>query len=169
MAERPSGYGGQGFSLRGEKGRFALPPIFRNTITEASGQRVLCLAKHDRWPCLAAFGSDRPATFEDLLDREEEKALRLGRDFDRELRSLQLWSFTEIPFDSSGRFVMPETLAELGEIGDRIYFQGIGSFFTLWNPDLLDTMGPGFEGAQAYCRKAVADAESKGQGKGERK
>lgn len=162
MAKGPTGYGGQGFSLRGEKGRFVLPPAFRNTIAETSGTRVLCLAKHDRWPCLSAFGTDRPATFEDQLDREEEKAIRLNHDFDRELRSLQLWSFTEIPFDASGRFVMPDTLAELGEIGEQIYFQGIGPFFTLWNPEKLETMGAGFEGAQAYCRKAVADATAKG-------
>lgn len=162
MADRPNGYGGQGFSLRGEKGRFVLPPTFRNAIFEGSGSRVLCLVKHDRWPCLAAFGPDRPASFEDLLDREEEKAIRLGQHYDRELRSLQLWSFTEIPFDASGRFVMPDTMSELGRIDERIYFQGIGAFFTLWNPDLLETMGPGFEGAQAFCRKAVADAEARG-------
>ena len=164
MADRPagSGYGGQGFSLRGEKGRFVLPPAFRNTIAETSGTRVLCLAKHDRWPCLTAFGTDRPATFEDQIDREEEKAIRLGQEFDRELRALQLWSFQEIPFDASGRFVMPDTMSELGRIEDSIYFQGIGAFFTLWNPALLETMGPGFEGAQAYSRKAVADAGAKG-------
>ena len=86
----------------------------------------------------------------------------MGHDFDRELRSLQLWSFTEIPFDASGRFVMPDTLSELGEIGEQIYFQGIGPFFTLWNPERLETMGAGFEGAQAYCRKAVADAQARG-------
>ena len=161
MAERPTGYGGQGFSPRGDKGRFVLPPAFRNAITELSGQRVLCLAKHDRWPCLSAFGTDRPATFEDQLDREEEKAIRLNHEFDRELRSMQLWSFTEVPFDASGRFVMPDTMSELGRLDDRIYFQGIGPFFTLWNPDLLETMGAGFEGAQAYCRKALADAEAR--------
>jgi len=162
VGKGPTGYGGQGFSLRGEKGRFVLPPAFRNTIAETSSERVLCLAKHDRWPCLSAFGTDRPASFEDQLDREEEKAIRMGQDFDRELRSLQLWSFTEIPFDASGRFVMPDTLSELGDIGEQIYFQGIGPFFTLWNPERLETMGPGFEGAQAYCRKAVADATAKG-------
>ena len=162
MAERPIGYGGQGFSLRGEKSRFVLPPAFRNTILETSGARIMCLAKHDRWPCLTAFGTDRPARFEEQIDREEEKALRLNKDFDRELRAMQLWSFSEVPFDASGRFVMPETMSELGGLEDGIYFQGIGAFFTLWNPDLLETMGEGFEGAKAYCRKAVAEAEAKG-------
>ncbi len=162
MAERPTGYGGQGFSARGDKGRFVLPPAFRHAISEMSGERVMCLAKHDRWPCLTAFGKDRPARFEEQLDREEEKAIRLGRDFDRELRSMQLWSFTEVPFDQSGRFVMPETMSELGRLEDSIYFQGIGAFFTLWNPAELETMGEGFEGAQAYCRSALSEADAKG-------
>ena len=162
MVERPTGYGGQGFSARGDKGRFVLPPAFRHTITEMSDERVLCLAKHDRWPCLSAFGKDRPSRFEEQLDREEEKAIRLGHDFDRELRSMQLWSFCEVPFDQSGRFVMPETMSELGGLDDAIYFQGIGTFFTLWDPVALEQMGPGFEGAQAYCRSVIAEAGAKG-------
>ena len=166
MAQLPAGYGGQGFSLRGEKGRYVLPPAFRNAISDLSGERVLCLSRHDRWPCLSGFGLDRPATFEELLDREEERATRLGQDFDRELRSMNLWNFEQVPFDSSGRFVLPDTLAELGGLGDGIYFQGVGSFLTLWDPARLYAMGAGFEGPQAYCRKTAADAATKAKGKG---
>lgn len=169
MAQSSAGYGGQGFSLRGEKGRFVLPPTFRNKITELSDQRVLCLARHSRWPCLTAFGTERPGKFEDELDREEIKSTKLGKEFDRELASLQLWSFTEIPFDASGRFIMPDTLSQLGKIEGEVYFQGIGPSFTLWNPAQLQGMGAGFEGAQAYCAdmaaKIAKGAKAKGGGK----
>lgn len=166
VAQGPTGYGGQGFSLRGEKSRYVLPPAFRKAITDNSDQRVLCLARHDRWPCLSGFGLDRPDTFEALLDKEEDRATRLGQDFDRELRSMNLWNFEQVPFDSSGRFVLPDTLAELGGLGNSIYFQGIGPFLTLWDPARLYAMGTGFEGPQAYCRKAEADAAGKAKGKG---
>lgn len=157
-----SGYSGQGFSPRGEKGRYVLPPAFRNAIAPAKDDpRTLCLAKHDRWNCLTGFGLARTETFETLLDREEEAALRLGREFDRELRSTQLWTFSEIPFDASGRFVMPEHLAELCDIGGAICFLGGGQFFTLWAPDQLYKMGEGWEGQQAVCRKLEADAKGK--------
>ena len=44
-------------------------------------------------------------------------------------------------------------------IGD-VFFQGAGSFFTLWHPDELYRMGEGWESAQAACR-ALADEAGK--------
>ena len=162
----PSGYSGQGFSLRGEKGRYVLPPAFRNAIAPGdSSPRTLCLAKHDRWNCLTGFGLDRTASFEGQIDREEDNAVRLGKDFDRELRSIQLWNFSEVPFDASGRFVMPDHLAELCSIEDGICFLGGGRFFTLWSPRQLYAMGQGWEGQQAVCRKLESDAGAKGKRK----
>lgn len=165
-AKAASGYSGQGFSPRGEKGRYVLPPAFRNAIApEAGDDRTLCIAKHDRWNCLIGFGLARTQLFEAQLDREEDNAVRMNREFDRELRSTQLWTFSEIPFDASGRFVMPEHLADLCEIDQGICFLGGGQFFTLWAPDQLYAMGAGWEGQQAVCRKLEADAAAKGKRK----
>ena len=169
VGDKPTFYSGQGYSLRGEKGRYVLPPALRNAITDAGDDRILCIAKHDRWPCLVGFGPSRKDDFYAQIDREEEAALRLGRDFDREMRLMQLSTFTEIPFDASGRFILPEHLGELGMLSDAIYFQGAGQFLTLWDPKTLATMGQGWEGAQAICRKLASDAQSKGKKKGGRK
>jgi MraZ protein len=159
VAERAIGYSGQGFSLRGEKNRLALPAAFRKAVTASSGdERLLCLAKHDRWKCLTGFGVSRTNSFESYLDREEERATRLGRDFDRDLRSMQLWGFEKVPFDASGRFVLPDHLAELGNLGDEVFFHGAGEFFTLWSPAELDAMGEGWDGPRAACRKLARDA-----------
>ena len=71
VASRPFIYRGQGFSLRGEKGRFVLPPSFRKVIRESSeDQRVLCVAKHDRFDCLTGFGLSRLDRLGEELDRE---------------------------------------------------------------------------------------------------
>lgn len=164
MADRPAGYRGQGFSLRGEKGRFVLPPQFRKTMADHGDERVLCLARHEKYPCLVAFGLSRTDGFEALLDKEEEAAIRRGQDYDRDLRSMQLWGFSEIPFDASGRFILPDHLAELGGLSEAIYFQGGGQFLTLWDPATLFAMGAGWEGAQAACRTLAAET-----GKGRRK
>jgi MraZ protein len=158
VAKGVSGYSGQGFSPRGEKGRYVLPPAFRNAIGDP---RTLCLAKHDRWNCLTGFGLARTDAVDAQIDREEESALRLGKEFDRELRSIQLWTFSEVPFDASGRFILPEHLAELCDIDDAICFLGGGPFFTLWAPKQLYRMGQGWEGQQAMCRKLEADAKGK--------
>lgn len=161
-AKTVSGYSGQGLSPRGEKGRYVLPPAFRNAIAPtATDARTLCLARHDRWNCLTGFGLARTDSFEAQIDREEESALRLNREFDRELRAVQLWTFSEIPFDASGRFVMPDHLGELCAINDAICFLGGGQFFTLWAPKQLYKMGHGWDGQQAVCRKLEADASAK--------
>ncbi|MBW8784056.1 MAG: division/cell wall cluster transcriptional repressor MraZ [Novosphingobium sp.] len=142
------------------KGRFVLPPQFRKCVRESSGgTRVLCLAKHDRWTCLTGFGLSRRGEFAAQLDREEAIATQAGREFDRDLRAMQLYGFTEVPFDDSGRFIMPDHLLELGGIDGSLFFQGAGTFFTLWNPGQLGKMGAGWEGAQAACANLARDAE----------
>jgi hypothetical protein len=94
VAERPFSFHGVGFSLRGEKGRFVLPPSFRKLVKDASaGGRTLCLAKHERWPCLTGFGLSRLDDFYVQLDREETAALARGAEYDRDLRMGQLFGF----------------------------------------------------------------------------
>ncbi|MFA7587918.1 MAG: division/cell wall cluster transcriptional repressor MraZ [Novosphingobium sp.] len=156
-------YSGQGFSLRGDKGRFVLPPQFRKTIRESSGAKTLCLIKHERWNCLTGFGLSRVNDFEAQLDKELEIALRTGKEFDRDLRSMQLYGFVEVPFDDSGRFVMPDHLAGLAGIADQLYIQGGGAFFTLWDPQALEAMGAGWEQQVASCRTLAKDTLAKGR------
>ena len=158
-------YSGQGFSLRGEKGRFVLPPAFRKAVTESSDGKTLCLAKHERWNCLTGFGLSRRAELNALIAHEERVAIDRGQDYDGDTRRIQLFGFAELPFDSSGRFVMPDHIAGLGSLDESIFFSGAGSFFTLWNPEELYRMGPGWEGAQAACRALAAENSAKGKGK----
>lgn len=165
-ASEPFGYAGQDFSLKGEKGRFVLPPPFRKDVTLASeGANILCLAKHPRWTCLTGFGTARTKGFEAELDREDERAMRLGRDFDRDVRSGQLWTFTRVPFDDSGRFLIPEKLIGVANIADQLYFRGGSPFFTIWNPDELAKMGTGWESDQAACAIMQRDAAAKARRK----
>lgn len=171
MPEAFQGYFGQAFTLlnvSGVKGRHVLPPAFRNPVKASSGGNVLCLTAHDRWDCLVGFGLSRQAEFEALLDREEESAHKFGRDFDRDTRAIQLHSFAQMPFDDSGRFIMPDYLQELGFISDRLFFQGAGAFFTVWNPAKLYEMGKDMAVPKAACRALEKEATS-GSGKGKKK
>ena len=86
-------YSGQDFSPRGEKGRYVLPTEFRKAVIESSGGKVLCLAKHERWKCLTAFGLSREHELNAQLLHEEERAIRLTRDFDVDLRRIQLRAY----------------------------------------------------------------------------
>lgn len=159
-----AGYSGQAFSPAGDKGRFVLPPAFRKAVKESSGgNRTLCLAAHDRFDCLVGFGLSRIEKLHAQLDNEEERAIRLGQTaFDREVRAQQLFGFEQLPFDDSGRFVMPEHLRDLGKVADGLYFQGAGDFFFVWNPDELARMDAGWKSAQASCAKLIAAARKGG-------
>ncbi len=155
------GYSGQAFSPAGDKNRFVLPPLFRKAVKESSQGRVLCLAKHERWNCLIGFGQSRKQELDDQLDREEERAIRRDMDFDRDMRAMQLFGFSEVSFDDSGRFIMPEHLRGLARIESGLYFQGAGRFFTIWNPDELAQMGEQWESAQAACASLLAEAKAR--------
>lgn len=151
-AGKPVAFSGQGFSLLGEKGRFVLPPDFRKAVRDSGhGERILCLAKHPRWKCLTGFGLGRVAEFEDELDREERISLERGQDFDRDQRAQQLYGFARVPFDDSGRFILPERFFKLGALADAAFFQGGGKQFTIWSPDELAKLGNGWEDAQEAC------------------
>ena len=162
MADRPFSFHGIGFSSRGEKDRFVLPPTFRKLVRDASlGSRILCLAKHDRWPCLTAFGTTRGDDLDAQVDKEEAAALTRGVEFDRELRLAHLASYVDVPFDDSGRFVFPDYLAKLAGLGDDAFFNGNGPFFTIWDPTALAGMGEGWAAMQAACNALADDAKGK--------
>ncbi|WP_370179256.1 division/cell wall cluster transcriptional repressor MraZ [Alteriqipengyuania sp.] len=165
MSETFQGYSGQAFSLRSEKGRFTLPPAFRNAVKLSTEDRRLCLTLHDKWNCLVGFGTKRVDDFEAILDKEEESAYKFGRDFDRDTRATQLNSFETMPFDDSGRFILPEFLRDIGGIDDALFFQGGGRFFTVWNPARLYEMGPEMAMPKAACRALEKDAREKGRKK----
>lgn len=158
-----AGYSGQAYSPAGDKGRFVLPPLFRKAVKDSSDGRVLCLMKHPTWNCLVGFGLSRKDELEDQLDREEDRATALNKDFDRDTRASQLFGFQEMPFDDSGRFVMPDHLRSLANIEEGLYFQGGGRFFTLWNPAELAKMGDDWAGAKAACDSFLNDAKGKGK------
>lgn len=155
------GYNGQAYSPSGDKGRFVLPPAFRKAVKDNSGgSRTLCLAAHGRFDCLIGFGTARIDKLSEQLDREEERAIRLGdANFDRDVRAGQLFGYEQLPFDDSGRFIMPEHLRDLGKVGDGLYFQGAGDFFFVWSPAELAQMGPEWKSAQAACAKLIAAAK----------
>ncbi|QGN55565.1 division/cell wall cluster transcriptional repressor MraZ [Novosphingobium sp. Gsoil 351] len=162
MTDRPYSFHGVGFSSRGEKGRFVLPPTFRKAVKEASGNaRILCLNKHDRWPCLTGFGTSRRDFIPDQVDKEEAAAVARGAEFDRDLRFGQLSGFIDVPFDESGRFVFPDYLATLAGLDGAAFYNGNGPFFTIWNPAALAKMGAGFEAMQAACNALADEARGK--------
>ncbi|MDE1466957.1 division/cell wall cluster transcriptional repressor MraZ [Aurantiacibacter sp. D1-12] len=169
MAQRPTGYRGQGFSLRGEKDRFVLPPLFRKVFAELGDEGTLCVAKDPDFPCLRVFGLSRTDMFEDILDKEEENAVRRNLDYNRTVRSTKMWVFTEVPYDKSGRFTLPPKFCKVGGISDNICFLGGGNFITLWDLDALKGAGEDWEDQYELCLAEAEEARTKAAAKAARK
>ena len=101
------------------------------------GDKTLCLQLHPELACIVAFGLSRESELDAQIDKEEENALRRGESFNRQVRSSQLFGFLKVPFDDSGRFVLPPRFVKGANIADRLYFQGAGPEFLIFNPDEL--------------------------------
>jgi MraZ protein len=71
-----------------------------------------------------------------------------------------------VPFDESGRFVLPDHLAGMADLDGAAFFNGNGRFFTIWSPDRLAAMGSGFEQLQRGCEALAKEADA---GRGRRK
>ena len=156
-----TGLWGQAYSPMGEKGRFVLPTFARKKIRESSSKRTLCLAQDNALPCLIGFGLGRVAGFEAQLDAEEDRAVRRNVPFNRTTRAAQLYGFTEIGFDDSGRFILPEHLVILSGVEDGLYFHGAGGFMTVWTPARLAAMGDDWLQAKVTCQGMVEAARAK--------
>lgn len=166
MSGSPAEYWGKGFSPRGDKNRFVLPPDFRNTVKDASGgDRVLCLDKHQELPCLVGFGLSRAQQFIDLVAEEKASKAAAGVPFNAELMLLKFGGFERVNFDESGRFILPEFLAEAAEVKDGLYFQGSGVHVTIWAPEVLFAMDSNWDIVKANCRSRMAEAALRGKRK----
>lgn len=156
-------YNGQGFSPKGEKDRFVLPPDFRKALKESGeGDKTLCLQLHPELSCIVAFGLSREGELDAQIDKEEENALRRGESFNRQVRSSQLFGFLKVPFDDSGRFVLPPRFVKGANISDRLYFQGAGPEFLIFNPDELMKLGDAdWRHAKLACEDLAEQAAAK--------
>ena len=169
VSDRPVIYSGQGLSQRGDKDRFVLPPAFRKAVTEgatskAGAKPLFYVAKHHKWQCLVGFGETRREGLLAEIDRDYELALKAGQPFDRDERMFQMFDCHEVGFDPSGRHVLPRHLRDLVAIGDTVFFQGSGLWFTLWAPDVLMAQaGPQWASAQAACASLMAEPAGRGR------
>jgi MraZ protein len=121
------------------KGRVSIPAFLRGVIERRGDVRTIVLAKHESFSCLSAYdpayAALKHAKLERLLEKEETNP---EAQLDYQQRNLMAFAATEeVPYDSSGRILMPPMMRRKGEIGDLALFLGAGETFQIWNPQLL--------------------------------
>jgi MraZ protein len=121
------------------KGRVSIPAFLRSVIERRGDARTIILAKHESFPCLSAYdpayAALKHSKLERLLEKEETNP---QAQLEYQQRNLMAFAATEeVPYDSSGRIVLPPMMRRKGEIGDLALFLGTGETFQVWNPQRL--------------------------------
>ena len=131
----------QGSALNGvdAKGRVSVPAFLRQVIERRGDTRTIVLAKHEHFPALSAYdpayAAQKHVKLERLLEKEETAP---DAELAYQRRTLMAFGASEeVPYDSSGRIVLPPMMRRKGGIKDLALFIGAGETFHIWNPTLF--------------------------------
>lgn len=131
-------YTGHALNAVDGKGRVAVPAGLRQAVEANGDGRNLIIAKHETDPCLIGYDRGWSALLHARLGRSEDRAADAGRDYDRHNANRRAFGLVEdVPFDASGRFILPPMLKERARLDDLALFLGAGDTFEIWNPRLL--------------------------------
>jgi MraZ protein len=118
------------------KGRLSVPAFVRGVIERRSDARAIVVGAHEVAPCLTAYGRNFARNLYNEMERrrlaEEERGGTLE---DHYARARRLFGMTEdVPYDTSGRIVLPPMMRRKGRIEDLALFVGVGGIVEIWNP-----------------------------------
>lgn len=133
-----------------EKGRFAIPARYRQTLRDACAGQMVVTAHH-KDPCLLIYTLPRWREF-------EERLLSRGG-FNPEIREMQRMFMSrarDIEMDKQGRLLLPQLLKEKLNAQGKAVLIGMGQTFELWDEAtweaedsrIVDAMAVGAEGGE---------------------
>ena len=121
------------------KGRVSVPAFLRAVIERRGDARTIVLAKHDQFQALSAYdpayAALKHSKLERLLEKQETDP---ASELEHARRTMMAFGATEeVPYDSSGRVIIPPMMRRKSAIEDLALFIGVGETFQLWNPTLF--------------------------------
>jgi MraZ protein len=129
-------FNGSALNAVDAKGRLSVPAFVRQVIERRSDARAIILAGHELDSCLTGY--DR--NYARILYNENERR-RLNEEgadprahFARARRTFGVTE--EVPYDTSGRIILPPMMRRKGGIEELALFIGVGGTFEIWNPQL---------------------------------
>ena len=135
-------YQGDGIGLVDDKGRVSIPAALRQTLSanypKANGKDggTVIVGTHQKHRCLVAYD---PAYLDILVakldKREAENTLENGElDYNITRRAAP---GEAVPFDGSGRFIMPSFARFYARIKGHAFFYGVLDQIEIWDPKTL--------------------------------
>jgi MraZ protein len=131
-------FNGSALSAVDAKGRLSVPAFIRGVIERRSDARAVVIGMHEVSPCLSAYdrGYARFLFAENERRRLSEEAAG-GDAAAHHARARRTFGLTEeVPYDTSGRIILPPMMRRKGRIEDLALFVGVGGTFEIWNPHL---------------------------------
>lgn len=142
MAGERGQYQGSALQAIDGKGRVAIPANLRATIERNATDRLVLIAPHESDACLSGYDRGWSEALASRIDRQEQRALDSGGQFDRHATARQAFAMVdEVPFDASGRFILPPFLRRKAQLDDLAVFVGALGTFEIWNPQVLLAAG----------------------------
>ncbi|OYY91084.1 MAG: hypothetical protein B7Y45_05190 [Sphingomonas sp. 28-66-16] len=125
------------------KGRVAIPSRLRDTLLErnvvagdARDASTIVTAIHGSDPCLIGYDIGYAKQLHaELLERARAHADATGAPRSAIMREAMLSD--TMPFDASGRFILPPFPRQELNIGKYAFFIGLGDYFEIWDPATL--------------------------------
>lgn len=132
-------YQGHGIGLVDDKGRVAIPGALRSTLQQnaprADGKDggTIIVGPHEQRECLVAYD---PAYIEiraQQLDAHEAAFTAADGSYDDNIQRRAM-AGEAVPFDGSGRFIMPAFPRFHANIGAHAFFFGMNNRIEIWDP-----------------------------------
>ena len=146
MSERGA-YQGSGIGLVDDKGRVAIPNALRSTLAQnaprADGKDggTIIIAAHETERCLIAYDPGYVGELKTELDRRVEMSRGADGRVDYNVKRDGA-NGESVPFDGSGRFIMPGFPRFHAGIGQHAFFWGTFDYIEIWDPKtLVETPG----------------------------
>ena len=129
-------FNGSALTAVDAKGRLSIPAFVRGVIERRSDAKAVVIGVHDIAPCLNAY--DRGYARHLPLENERRRLREEGEGGSPEAayaRARRTFGITEdVPYDTSGRIILPPMMRRKGQIEDLALFVGVGGTFEIWNP-----------------------------------
>ena len=127
-------FNGSALNAVDAKGRLSVPAFIRSVIERRSDAKAIVLGPHEADPCLTAYDRNyaRILYAENERRRLNEEAQDPQAHFQRARRVFGVTE--EVPYDTSGRIILPPMMRRKGGIEDLALFVGTGGTFEIWNP-----------------------------------
>ena len=152
-------YQGDGIGLVDDKGRVAIPNALRATLAanapKADGKNggTIVVGPHQNPvnKCLVAYDPGYLDILAEQLDRREAAFTGPDGEFDYNIKR-RAAAGEAVPFDGSGRFIMPAFPRFYAGIGEHAFFFGVFDYIEIWDPKTLVETESMAVNVKAACR-----------------